>query len=181
MADGLTSLAPLNFGTSTGGASSAGETTLTLGVARLDTKTPVDQFHVWGAQITAATTLLQSITAFMKGGTRLQVLTQSSNPFGATESGFYMDTAGIAYSVFNGTRTAIPFAQLVTATFAAVDHVTVTWSNIGGTQYVFQGVPNVTDGGGGVVFHTTSLTSTGATLNASAPWTGTVQLSIVSI
>ena len=180
MADGTSSLASLNWGTSTGGAAGAAETTLTLGVNRTDVRTPPDTSHVWAAQIAAMENLLLAMSAAFKGMTRLQVLTQSSNPFSASESGFYIDSAGVAYSVFNGTRTALPFAQIVTATFTAVDNVAVSWSNLGGTQSVFQGVVNITDGGGGVVFHTTSLTSTGCTLNASAPFTGTVKLSIVT-
>lgn len=70
--------------------------------------------------------------------------------------------------------------QLAVATFTAVDHVSLTWTNNGGTQYVAVGTPIVTDGGGGVVFHLTSVTSTGATLNASAPWTGTVAVLVIS-
>lgn len=70
--------------------------------------------------------------------------------------------------------------QLLVATFTAADNVALTWTNNGGTQYVAVGVPIVTDGGGGVVFHLTNKTSTGATLNASAPWTGTVAVLVIS-
>jgi len=82
-----------------------------------------------------------------------------------------------------GTSTALgqtqPF-QLMTATFTASDSASLSWSNIGGTQYVFAGVPIVTDGGGGVVLHVINKTTTGATLKASAPFTGTVAVTVVS-
>jgi hypothetical protein len=107
MADGLTSLSSLNWGTSTGGAASSGESTLTLGVDRSDTRTPPDVFHIWGAQLNAVKNLALAMSVTFKGGTRLGTLTQSSNPFGASESGFYIDAGGTAYSVFNGTPTAI--------------------------------------------------------------------------
>lgn len=180
MADGIGTFATLNYGTSTGGSAGSGETTSTIGVDHRDVTTPPDVYHISNEQISQLRRLAALITADSKGGTRALVRTQSSNPFGVNESGFYMDTAGVAYFVFNGTRTAIPFAQIVTATFAAVDNVAVSWSNLGGTQSVFPGVINVTDGGGGVALHTTNLTSTGCTLNASAPFTGTVKLSIVT-
>lgn len=180
MADGIGTFAPLNYGTSTGGSAGAGETTSTIGVDHKDVTTTPDVYHISNEQIAQLKRLLALITADNKGGTRALVRTQSSNPFGVNESGFYIDTAGVPYSVFNGTRTVIPFAQIVTVSFAAVDNMAVSWSNLGGTQAIFQGVTNVTDGGGGVVLHTTSLTSTGCTLNASAPFTGSVKLSIVS-
>jgi hypothetical protein len=122
MADGLTSLSSLNWGTSTGGAASSGESTLTLGVDRSDTRTPPDVFHIWGAQLNAVKNLALAMSLTFKGGTRLGTLTQSSNPFGASESGFYIDTGGIAYSVFNGTPTAIGSgggAGTLSATYAA--------------------------------------------------------------
>jgi hypothetical protein len=107
MADGLTSLGTLSWGTSTGGAAGSAESTLTLGVDRGDTRTPPDTNHVWGAQINQVKNLLLLMTATFKGGTRLGVLTQSSNPFGANESGFYIDASGGAWSVFNGTPTSL--------------------------------------------------------------------------
>jgi len=107
MADGLTSLGTLSWGTSTGGAAGSAESTLTLGVDRADTRTPPDTSHVWGAQINQVKNLLLLMSATFKGGTRLGVATQSSNPFGASESGFYIDTSGGGWLVFNGTPTAI--------------------------------------------------------------------------
>lgn len=93
----------------------------------------------------------------------------------------YSDTSHDLEQSANGTAwTPIPKFQVSTATFAAVDHVTLSWSNLGGTQSVFVGPPVVTDGLGGVTFYITGMTSTGATLNASAPWTGTVAVSVVS-
>lgn len=70
--------------------------------------------------------------------------------------------------------------QLMTAAFSAVDNVALTWNNVGGTQYVLVSTPVVTDGAGGVAFFLTNMTSTGATLNASAPWTGTVAVAVIS-
>lgn len=181
MADGRTSLASLIFGTSTGGAASSGETTTTLGLDRQDSRVPPDLARVWAAQLNQIKNLLLLITAFWKGGTRLQLLTQTANPFGSSESGLYIDTSGNIYSVFNGARSTIVAPQLLVATFTAVDNVALSWSNLGGTQYVHVGTPIITDGGGGVVFHLTSKTSTGATLNASAPWTGTVAVAIFTL
>lgn len=107
MADGLTSLSPLNWGQSTGGAAGSAENTLTLGVNRVDVRTPPDTYHSWHAQLAAMENLLLAISADFKGGTRLLVRKQTTNPFGAGESGLYVDTAGTGYVVNNGTRTAI--------------------------------------------------------------------------
>lgn len=107
MADGITSLATLNWGASTGGAAGSGETTTTLGVDRQDSRTPPDLTRVWAAQINANKNLLLSMSAFFKGGTRLQVLTQTSNPFGVSESGYYIDTTGKFWGVYNGTPTQL--------------------------------------------------------------------------
>jgi len=85
---------------------------LTLGLDRADTRTPPDTSHVWGSQINQVKNLLLLMSATFKGGTRLGVATQSSNPFGASESGFYIDTSGVAWSVFNGTRTSLGSATL---------------------------------------------------------------------
>src|SRR5262245_7251182 len=91
----------LIFGTSTGGAASSAETTNTLGLDRLDVRIPPDQYRVGGLQIARFGQLLQKISAFMKGGTRLQVLAQSSNPFGTGEVGFWSD--GTNPKFYNGT------------------------------------------------------------------------------
>lgn len=98
-------------------------------------------------------------------------LVKTANGIGLLVNGIIIDPTG--------TSGALP--QLITATFTAVDNVALTWSNLGGTQYIHAGIPIVTDGGGGVVFHLTNKTSTGATLNASAPWTGTVAVSVFSL
>lgn len=98
MADGITSLSNLVFGTSTGGAASAGETTLSLGVDRGDQRTAPDLFHVWAAQLNAVKNLALTMSVFAKGGTRLQVLSQSASPFGAGEIGFWSDGTNPKFS-----------------------------------------------------------------------------------
>lgn len=95
----------------------------------------------------------------------------------SADNNLYLHTASGAD--LNITTTA-PTPQFMTATFTAVDNVALTWLNLGGTQYVTAGTPVITDGGGGVVLHLTSKTSTGATLKASAPFTGTVAVTVVS-
>lgn len=107
MADGITSLNSISWGTSTGGAAGSAESTLTLGVDRSDTRTPPDTNHIWAAQLNNVKAAVLAISQTFKGGTRLGLLTQTSNPFGASESGFYINTSGQAFFVFNGTPTAI--------------------------------------------------------------------------
>lgn len=98
-------------------------------------------------------------------------LIKTANGIGLLVNGVVIDPAG--------TSGALP--QLVLVTFTNTDSAAVTWSNVGGsTQHLFVGPPVVTDGGGAIVFHWTNKTSTGATLNASAPWTGTVSVSVFS-
>ncbi len=100
-ANGTTTLDTINWGTS------VAESTSTLGVDRLDVRDPPDQYHVWGAQISALKNLLLTMSAYFKGGARLQVIKQASNPFGAGETGFYIATDGTPYKVVDGTPTAI--------------------------------------------------------------------------
>jgi hypothetical protein len=90
---------------------------------------------------------------------------------------YYTDPSG-ASSVIGGGVGGIP--QLLTATFTATDSATLTWTNLGGTQFIFSGPPVITDGLGGVTFYVTGKTSTGATLHASASFTGSVAVSVVS-
>jgi hypothetical protein len=100
-------LDPIVWGTSTGGAASTAETTSTIGQDPLDFRVPPDQYHVSNLQIARIRQLCAGMSTTFKGGTRLGVLTQTANPFGASESGFYISTAGTGYVVFNGTPTAI--------------------------------------------------------------------------
>lgn len=86
-----------------------------------------------------------------------------------------VDNAGLTRS-----DCTIPTPQLATASFTATDTATLSWSNRGGTQYIDVGTPIVTDGLGGVTFYLTGVSSTGATLHASAPFTGTVAVFVVS-
>jgi hypothetical protein len=90
-ANGTTALDALNFGTSTSGGAGIAETTSTLGVDRTDARVPPDQNHVWGQQISACKNLLLQMTQYSLGGTRLKVLAQNANPFGANEAGFWTD------------------------------------------------------------------------------------------
>lgn len=70
--------------------------------------------------------------------------------------------------------------QLVAVTFDSTqDNVAASWSNLGGTQRVFHGL-TITDSLGPVVIHLTSRTTTGATVNTSSKFSGTVELEIVT-
>ncbi len=100
-ANGTTALDTLNWGTS------VAESTSTLGVDRVDVRSPPDTSHIWGAQISATKNLLLAMSAYFKGGARLQIIKQASNPFGAGESGFYVASDGTGYVVDDGTPTAI--------------------------------------------------------------------------
>ncbi len=100
-------LSALNWGTSTGGSAGSAETSSTLGTARLNKQQPPDQYRIDGLQITRLVELATAVSQFYKGGTRLRVLKQSTNPFGASESGFYVSQAGTGYVVVDGTPTAI--------------------------------------------------------------------------
>lgn len=100
-------ISALNWGASTGGAAGSAESSSTLGTARIDSREPPSQSHISGLQITRLVELGIAMSAWYKGGTRLRVLKQSSNPFGATESGFYISQAGTAYTVVDGVATAM--------------------------------------------------------------------------
>lgn len=102
MADGLTTLSQLLWGTSTGGAPGSGESNLTLGADRVDSRTPPGTNYTWGLQLNQVKNLALAMSAAFKGRTRLQSDPQTSNPFGSTESGFYMTAAGTPLGVFNG-------------------------------------------------------------------------------
>jgi hypothetical protein len=86
-------LATLNWNTSSGGSAGSAETTSTLGTAVADLVVPPDQYHIGNLRIERMRQLLISMSAFFKGGTRLQVLAQTSNPFSSGEVGFYSDNA----------------------------------------------------------------------------------------
>jgi hypothetical protein len=118
MADGITTLAVPNWATSTGGAAGSAESTLTLGIDRLDVRAPVDTTRLWGLALNNLKSTVVGITTTFKGGTRLGCLPQSSNPFGASESGCYIDTSGAFWTVFNGTRSKPPNEAVVANTTA---------------------------------------------------------------
>lgn len=96
-------LDPLNWGTSTGGAAGAAETDATLGIDRKDIAVPRDVYRLSNLSITRMKNLVKAMSEFAKGGTRLKVLKQSANPFGAGESGFYIAQDGTLYAVVDGT------------------------------------------------------------------------------
>ncbi len=188
MADGITSLASLNFGTSTGGAASAGETTTTLGLDRQDSRTPPGLSYVWAAQLNAIKNLLLTMTAYFKGGTRLQILPQSANPFGSIETGFYADNSTTPNPRFSALGTlsylvTAPSASqkctTYTATFdSAEDSVAVTFAGVSAANPVINHGVIVTDGGPGPLIWFTSVSSAGATVNTSARFSGSVTLTV---
>jgi hypothetical protein len=79
--------------------------------------------------------------------------------------------------LFPGPGLPSAFRTVVTATFTATDNATVTWPNsfVDTTYLIDVGPPTITDGGGPVFLtaDTTTKTTTGVTIRASAPFTGT--------
>lgn len=114
-ANGTNALDPINWGTSTGGAAGSAETSSTLGVARIDTRTVPDQYHVWGLQLTALISLGLAASATFKGGTRLGTLTQTASPFGSTEQGFWVDTSNNPKFSAGGISSTVPINTGTTA------------------------------------------------------------------
>lgn len=108
-ANGTSALDPIFWGTSTAGAAVSAETTSTLGVARVDQRTPVDTTRIWGAQINNILFLALAMSATFKSGTRLGASTQTASPFGVTEQGLWIDTAGSLWFSSGG------IAQLVSS------------------------------------------------------------------
>ena len=70
------------------------ETTSTIGTDRLDIREPPDQYHVGGLQLARMRTLLQGYSEYFAGMTRLRLVAQSANPFGAATYGYYVHTLG---------------------------------------------------------------------------------------
>jgi hypothetical protein len=79
--------------------------------------------------------------------------------------------------LFPGPSLPSAFRTIATATFTATDNATVTWPNsfVDTTYLIDVGPPTITDGGGPVFLtaDTTTKTTTGVTIRASAPFTGT--------
>lgn len=119
MSTTLDYLSALIFGTSAGGVASSGETTSTLGQDPTDVRIPPDQNHTSHLQIARMKNLLLTITQFMKGGTRYQVLLQSANPFGVGEYGHYFDLNGAMWRVSNGSSFQLPYGGEQTVPAAA--------------------------------------------------------------
>lgn len=114
MADGITSLNSISWGTSTGGSAVSAESTLSLGVDRSDTRIPPDTSHLWGAALNNAKNLLIAMSQTFKSGTRLGVATQSASPFAANEQGLWVDNSGVLRYSFGGSS-----STLFSAAFAA--------------------------------------------------------------
>ncbi|HJU23895.1 MAG TPA: hypothetical protein VJ891_15420 [Casimicrobiaceae bacterium] len=146
-------LDPVNWGLSSSGAPGLAETVNTLGLDRLDTRVPPDQYRIGGLQISQCKNLLISISAFMKGGTRLQCLYQTSNPFGTSEFGWWVDasgnprfsTGGVAYQQLTQlwpvkTVTGASYAASTTdfwidVNFAGAVALTLPTAPVGGTTF----------------------------------------------
>lgn len=71
--------------------------------------------------------------------------------------------------------------QVVTVTFTAANTATASWTAMPGNYAVIPGQATVTDGSGPVGIDLTSVTSSGATVNASAYFSGTVPLLIMDV
>jgi hypothetical protein len=71
--------------------------------------------------------------------------------------------------------------QVVTVTFSASQTQTATWTAMAAGYAVIPGQATVTDGGGPVGIDLTSVTSSGATVNTSAPFTGTVPILVMDV
>jgi hypothetical protein len=126
MADGISSLNTISWGTSTGGSAVSAESTLSLGVDRVDTRIPPDTSHLWGAALNNAKNLLLAMSATFKGGTRLGVATQSASPFGASEQGLWCDTSGNPKWSYGGVANTL----LAPALSAKGDVITYTGSAV---------------------------------------------------
>ena len=187
-------LSAINFGTSTGGSAGAAETTSTLGTARLDTREPPTQYHLSNLQITRLAEFCMEVSAYMKGGTRVRVLKQITNPFGATESGFYVSSAGTAYLVVDGVATSIGSSaasvQVGAATFNGANsldgdypYADVTWvtpyASAAAYRIAIAGIVN--DGGGMISVNLKSKTASGVRVYVSAQFTGVVELHAAAV
>lgn len=161
----------LNYGTSTGGSAGSAETASTLGTARLDRQVPPSQYQISGLQISRLVEFAIAVSSDLKGGTRLRVRKQSSNPFGATESGFYISQAGTPYYVVDGTATALTGGG--GGTTQTIDVINAT--ALTGKQLTAA----VADSGTNVAFiFNNSTTLSGTTLLASFRNNGTEKLGI---
>lgn len=114
-------------------------------------------------------------------GDGLRMQDQSStSPFSTGQFGLWRSGNTLKLQLSSGTVLSFFTPQIINATFSASDTASISWSNLGGTQFVGVGVPVVTDGLGGVALWLSNKTSTGATLNASAPWTGSVMVFVIT-
>lgn len=95
-------LSSIVYGTSTGGAAGAGETTSTIGTARVDYQQPPDVYHLANLQLARFNQYILAQSAADKGGTRQKNLMQSSNPFAVGEYGDWVDSSGFSRFCSNG-------------------------------------------------------------------------------
>lgn len=171
----------LNWGTGTA------ETTLTLGTDRLDVRIPGDQYHSSHLQLARHNQLLLTMSQYFKGGSRAQLIPQSSNPFGATESGVYVDTSGTLWVVYNGTRAALSItSQATAATFNGAQsldginpYVDITWpvAWTSAAAYRITGLtPIITSSAGLITANVKNKTASGCRVLVSDQFTGTVEL-----
>lgn len=114
MADGISTIGSLRWGTSSAGAAVSAEDTTTMGVDRQDDRTPPDLRHVWAAQLNNAKNLLLAMSATFKSGTRLGASTQTANPFAANEQGFWIDGSGNPRFSFGGVASTLATTALST-------------------------------------------------------------------
>lgn len=121
----------LLWGTSSGGSAGSGETANTLGTDRQDVRVPVDSYHIGGLQIARFGQLLMSMSQHFKGGTRLRVLAQSSNPFGTGEAGFWTDNSNNAkFTAANGAITTLAAGASIDGLLGAYQAASSTAKNI---------------------------------------------------
>jgi hypothetical protein len=116
-------LATLNWGTSA-------ETTSTLGLDRLDYRTPPTQYHVSGDQISQMKNLLIYMSQYMGGGNRLRILPTASNQFAVTESGLQITSTLAQYVILGAGAWNLRGTKAQTVVAAATTAIDLSLGNI---------------------------------------------------